>query len=67
MAAAFAHSPGVRDSVGVGTRKVSIRFDDGVRLQLYCVPPDEFIVTWFRATGLWRTCRRSRRAPACAG
>ncbi|MBX3174432.1 MAG: hypothetical protein KF709_08455 [Gemmatimonadaceae bacterium] len=51
VAAAFAHSPGVRDSVGVGTRKVSIRFDDGVRLQLYCVPPDEFIVTWFRATG----------------
>ncbi len=51
VAAAFARTPGVRDSVGSGTRTVSIRFDDGVRLQLYCVPADEFVVSWFRATG----------------
>lgn len=51
VAAAFARSPGVRDSVGSGSRQVSIRFDDGVRLQLSCVPVDEFVVTWFRATG----------------
>ena len=51
VAAAFAQSPGVRDSVGSGTREVSVRFDDGMRLQLHCVPVDQFVVTWFRTTG----------------
>ncbi|MBL8997504.1 MAG: histidinol-phosphatase [Gemmatimonadetes bacterium] len=51
VAAACARLPGARDSVGSGTREVSIRFDDGMRLQLHCVPADEFVVTWFRATG----------------
>jgi DNA polymerase (family X) len=51
VAAAFARAPGVRDSVGSGTRRWSIRFDDGVRLVLHCVPPEEFPVTWFHATG----------------
>ncbi len=51
VAAAFARTPGVRDSVGSGTRLVSIRFDDGIRLHLHCVPVDEFVVTWFHATG----------------
>lgn len=51
VAAACARLPGTRDSVGSGTREVSIRFDDGMRLQLHCVPADEFVVTWFRATG----------------
>jgi len=51
VAAAFARVPGVRDSVGSGTREISIRFDDGVRLVLRCVPPEEFVVTWWRATG----------------
>lgn len=51
VAAAFARVPGVRDSVGSGTRNVSVRFDDGMRLQLRCVPPEHFVVTWFRATG----------------
>lgn len=51
VAAAFARSAGVRDSVGSGTREVSIRFDDGMRLELHCVPQEHFVVTWFRATG----------------
>lgn len=51
VAAAFSRSAGVRDSVGSGTREVSIRFDDGMRLELHCVPPEQFVVTWFRATG----------------
>jgi DNA polymerase (family 10) len=51
VAAAFARAPGVRDSVGSGTRHVAIRFDDGVRLQLHCVPASEFVVAWFHATG----------------
>jgi DNA polymerase (family 10) len=37
--------------VGSGSRHVAIRFDDGVRLQLHCVPATEFVVAWFRATG----------------
>ncbi|MEX2182373.1 MAG: helix-hairpin-helix domain-containing protein [Gemmatimonadaceae bacterium] len=52
VAAAFARVPGVRDSIGSGTREVSIRFDDGMRLLLRCVPSAEFVVTWFRATGV---------------
>ena len=51
VAASCARLPGVRDSVGSGTREVSVRFDDGMRLQFHCVPADEFVVTWFRATG----------------
>ena len=51
VAAACARLPGVRNSVGSGTREVSIRFDDGMRLQLHCVLAEEFVVTWFRATG----------------
>ena len=51
VAAVIARGPGVRDSVGGGTREISIRYDDGIRLQLHCVPADEFVATWFRATG----------------
>jgi DNA polymerase (family 10) len=51
VAAAFARTPGVRDSVGSGTRELSIRFDDGMRLRLHCVTPAAFVVTWCRATG----------------
>ena len=51
VAALFARSPGVRDSVGSGTREVAIRFDDGMRLLLHCVTPDGFAVTWCRRTG----------------
>ncbi len=51
VAAALARAPGVRDSVGSGTRQVSIRYDDGIRLILHCVPAEQFVVTWFRATG----------------
>lgn len=51
VAAALARAPGVRDSVGSGTREVAIRYDDGIRLVLHAVPADEFVVTWFRATG----------------
>ena len=51
VAAALARAPGVRDSVGSGTREVAIRYDDGIRLILQAVPADHFVVTWFRATG----------------
>lgn len=51
IAAQLARAPGVRDSVGSGTRRVSIRFADGTRLTLTCVPEAEFVVAWWRATG----------------
>ena len=51
IAAQLARSPAVRDSVGSGTRRVSIRFTDGTRLNLTCVPESEFVVAWWRATG----------------
>jgi DNA polymerase (family 10) len=30
---------------------VTIRYVDGTRLDLHCVPPDEFAIAWWRATG----------------
>jgi DNA polymerase (family 10) len=51
IAAHLARAHGVRDSVGSGTRRVSIRYTDGTRLNLTCVPEAEFVVAWWRATG----------------
>jgi DNA polymerase (family 10) len=51
IAAQLARSGGVRDSVGSGTRRVSIRYTDGTRLNLTCVPEREFAVAFWRATG----------------
>jgi DNA polymerase (family X) len=51
IAAALARAPGVRDSMGSGTREVALRYDDGIRLVLRVVPADQFVVTWSRATG----------------
>lgn len=51
VATAMTRVPGVRDSVGGGTRTVSLRFDDGLRLVLHCVPPESFVAAWVHATG----------------
>ncbi len=51
VAASFSRSPGVRHVVGGGGRSVSIRFVDGTLLDLHCVPPDEYAVALWRATG----------------
>ncbi len=51
VAAALAHAPGVRDAVGGGGPHVSIRWDDGTRLDLHCVPLDDYAVALWRATG----------------
>lgn len=51
IAASFAHAPGVREAIGVGGRSVTIRFVDGTLLDLHCVPPDEFALALWRATG----------------
>lgn len=51
VAAAFSRSPGVRHVVGGGGRSVAIRFVDGTLLDLHCVPPDEYAIALWRATG----------------
>ena len=51
VATSLAHAPGVRDAIGVGGRSVSIRFVDGTLLDLHCVPPEEFAIALWRATG----------------
>ena len=51
VASSFAHAPGVKQVVGAGGREVQIRFVDGTLLDLRCVPPDDFAVALWRATG----------------
>ncbi|HKS05512.1 MAG TPA: PHP domain-containing protein [Gemmatimonadaceae bacterium] len=50
-AAALAHAPEVDEAIGVGTSRLTLRFDDGVRARIHCVRPDEFGVALVRATG----------------
>jgi DNA polymerase (family 10) len=51
VATSLAHAPGVRDAIGVGGRSVTVRFVDGTLLDLHCVPPEEFALALWRATG----------------
>lgn len=52
VAAALAHdTPGVRDVLGGGGRSVTVRFEDGGRMDLACVRPEQFAVALWRATG----------------
>ena len=51
VAASFAHVSGARDAIGVGGSSVSIRFVDGTLLDLHCVPPENFAMRLWRATG----------------
>jgi DNA polymerase (family 10) len=51
VAASFTRTPGVLEVTGAGDASVSIRYVDGTRLDLHCVPPEAFAVAWWRATG----------------
>lgn len=52
VAAALAHQThGVRDVLGGGGRTVTVRFEDGARMDLACVRPDQYAVALWRATG----------------
>ena len=51
VAASFSRIGGVREAKGVGTRSVRLRFVDGVRLNLHCVPIEDFAIGLWRATG----------------
>jgi DNA polymerase (family 10) len=50
VAQSFTRAAGVRSATGEGA-EVSIRFVDGIRLDLHCVKPGDFAATWWRATG----------------
>lgn len=52
VAASVAHSTsGVRDVLGGGGRSITVRFDDGARMDLACVRPEQFALALWRATG----------------
>jgi DNA polymerase (family 10) len=50
-AAVIAQAPGVARVTGGGGASITVKLDDGARMDLYCVPPDEFAVALWRATG----------------
>ncbi len=51
VATRVARGDTVRSSLGHGSARVTIRFIDGTRLNLHCVPAREFVVALWRATG----------------
>lgn len=67
VAAALAHAPGVREVVGGGGPTLTIRYDDGVRLDLRCVHPERFALAWWWATGSAAHCARVVAAAAARG
>jgi DNA polymerase (family X) len=56
VAAALAHSPGVRNVIGGGAPATTIYFVDGTRLDLHCVSPERFPVALWWATGTADHC-----------
>ena len=52
VAATLAHATaGVKDVLGGGGRTVTVRFEDGSRMDLACVRPEQFAIALWRATG----------------
>ena len=51
VAASLAHLPGVREVLGGGGRALTLRFDDGVSVDLVCVRPEQMALALWRATG----------------
>lgn len=52
VAAALAHDlPGTQDVLGGGGRSFTVRFGDGVRMDVACVHPEQFAIALWRATG----------------
>ena len=52
VAATLVHDlHGVRDVLGGGGRTVTVRFEDGARMDLACVRPEQFAFALWRATG----------------
>ena len=51
VAATFAQLRGVQEVLGGGGRTLSLRLDDGVRVDVSCVRPEQFALALWRATG----------------
>ena len=51
VASAIARTRGVREVLGGGGRTLRLQFEDGVRLDLACVRPEQFALALWRATG----------------
>lgn len=51
VAASLAQMRGVREVLGGGGRTLSLRLEDGVRVDLSCVRPEQFALALWRATG----------------
>ena len=51
VAASFANAPGVQTARGAGSASVAITYVDGTCIDLHCVPPEQFAVALWRATG----------------
>lgn len=51
VAASLAQMRGVKEVLGGGGRTLSLRLDDGVRVDLACVRPEQFALALWRATG----------------
>lgn len=51
VAASLAHADGVREVIGGGGRTVTLRYQNGTRVDLSCVRPEQFALALWRATG----------------
>ena len=51
VAASLAHMSGVHEVLGGGGRTLTLRFDDGVSVDLACVRPEQLALALWRATG----------------
>ncbi len=51
VAASLAQMRGVREVLGGGGRALTLRFDDGVSVDLVCVRPEQMALALWRATG----------------
>lgn len=67
VAAALAHAPGVREVLGGGGPALTIRYDDGTRLDLRCVSEERFPLAWWWATGSAAHCAQVVAAAAARG
>ena len=63
VAAALSHMRGVREVLGGGGRALTLRFDDGVALDLVCVRPEQHALALWRATG---SASHVQQVTACA-
>jgi len=51
VAASMSQLRGVRAVIGSGPRSVTLRFDDGLLVDISCVRPEQFVLASWRATG----------------